>query len=257
MHTFRKPGFTLIELLIVLAILSLLMALLYPVFAHARQKANQATCASNLRQIGLATMQYGGDNDGLMFHTLGHADDSGLVTLWSFCWKSGQHPPVQTVDASCGPLAPFLRSASVWNCPSASSVQAADYFNPVPPAYGLNAAYVRAEVAQGHPVSFAQAESPAETIFAADCAVYSSVSPGVPSWSRDVYLPSDHAPTVHRRHSGMANVVWLDGHVSARKPVSPDATAQALNIGDILKGPYTGNAAIDDYYYELVKPQGE
>ncbi len=256
MNTSRKPGFTLVELLIVLAILTMLMTLLFPVFARARERVNQTTCASNLRQIGLAAMQYGGDNDGLMFHTLGHADDSGLVTMWSFCWNPLASPS-QTVDASCGPLAPFLRSAAVWNCPAASSVQAASYFNPVPPLYGLNVAYARIEVAQGHPVSFAQAESPAETIFAADCAVYSSVYPSVPSWSRDVYLPSDHDPAVHGRHSGMANVVWLDGHVSARKPVSPDATTQALNIGDILKGPYTGNAATDDYYYELVKPQGQ
>ena len=127
MNTSRKPGFTLIEFLVVLAILSLLMALLYPVFAHAREKANQATCASNLRQIGLAAMQYGGDNDGLMFHTLPHVDAS-VITQWSFCWNLG-HPPVQTVDTSCGPLAPFLRSAGVWNCPAASNVQAADYFN--------------------------------------------------------------------------------------------------------------------------------
>lgn len=254
MNTSQKPGFALVELLIVLAILSIFMALLFPVFAHAREKANQATCASNLRQIGLAAVQYGGDNDGFMFHTLGHADDSGLVTMWSFCWKAGRQPPSQTVNASCGPLAPFLRSADVWKCPAASNVQAAGYFNPVPPPYGLNVAYARAEVAQGHSVSFAQAQSPAETIFAADSATDHS---GVPYWSKYVSLPSDHAPAVHGRHFGMANVVWLDGHVSARRPVSPDALHQNLNIGDILKGPYTGDAAADNYYYEMVKPQGQ
>lgn len=256
MDTSRKPGFTLIELLIVLAILSILVALLYPVFARAREKANQATCVSNLRQIGLAAMQYGGDNDGLMFHTLSHAADDGVVTYWSFCWDSLVLPGV-TVDASCGPLAPFLRSAAVWNCPAASSVQAASYFNPVPPPYGLNIAYVRAEIAQGHPVSFAQVESPAETIFATDSATDNSLSPGIPSWSEYVYLPSDHAPAVHGRHSGMANIVWLDGHISARKPISPDALHQSLCIGDILKALYMGSAATDDYYYELVKPQGQ
>ena len=254
MQTSREPGFTLIELLVVLAVLGLLAALLFPVFAHANEKSRQAACASNLRQIGTAAMQYGGDNDGLMFHTLGHDDEAtGLVTLWSFCWNVGR-PPNQTVDTSCGPLAPFLRSAAVWNCPSASNVQAAGYFIPPPPPYGLNIAYVRAEIAQGHPVSFAQAESPAETILAADCAVYNPVFPGAPSWYEYVSLPSDHAPAVHGRHSGWANILWLDGHVSARKPVSPHAQTQALNVGDILRGPYTGNAATDDYYYKLVKP---
>lgn len=52
----------------------------------------------------------------------------------------------------------------------------------------------------------------------------------------------------------MANVVWLDGHVSTRKPVVSDAERQRLNIGDILKGALTGDAKTDDYYYELVKP---
>ena len=248
MHTPRKLGFTLIELLVALVILGLLAALLLPVFARAREKARQAACASNLIQIGIAAMQYGGDNDGLMFHTLNHADDSGLVTMWSCCWNPS--PPNKTINTSCGPLAPFYRNADVWNCPSASNIQAADYFNPAPPPYGLNIAYVRAEIAQGQPVLFAQEEAPAETIFAADSVTDHN---GIPCWSEYVCLPSDHAPTVHGRHSGMANVVWLDGHVSARKPVSPDAQHRSLNMGDVLKGPYTGNAARDDYY-ELAKP---
>ena len=242
-----KLGFTLLELLIALAFLSLLAALLFPVFAHAREKARQTACASNLRQIGMATMQYGSDNDGLH---CGHADDSGPVTMWSFCWNI-RTPPVQTVDTSCGPLAPFLRSADVWNCPSASGIQVASYFNPAPPPYGLNIAFVRAEISQGHPVSFAQAESPAETIFVADSATDFN---GMPSWYKYVSLPSDHDPSVQGRHFGMASVVWLDGHVSARRPASSDAERQRLNIGDILKGALTGDAQTDDYYYELVKP---
>ena len=56
----RRPGFTLIELLVVLAILSIVAAILFPVFAHVSERARQTTCASNLRQIGLATMQYVG-----------------------------------------------------------------------------------------------------------------------------------------------------------------------------------------------------
>ncbi len=252
MHTRCRPAFTLIELLIVLAVLSLLAALLFPVFAHAREKARRTVCASNLRQIGLAAMQYEGDNDGLLFHALGHAEESGLVTYWSFCWNTLPLPN-KTVDTSCGPLAPFLRSAAVWNCPSATGLHAADYFNPVPPPYGLNVAFARAELGQGHPVSLAQAEVPAETIFAADSATGPDPG-GRPSWSKDIFLPSDHDPAVQGRHSGMANVVWLDGHVSARKPVASDAERQNSNIGDILNGPLTGNAQTDNYYYELVKP---
>ncbi len=60
----HRTAFTLIELLVVIAIISLLAALLFPVFARARDKARQAACTSNLKQISLALKQYAQDYDG-------------------------------------------------------------------------------------------------------------------------------------------------------------------------------------------------
>ncbi len=58
-----RRGFTLIELLVVIAIIAILAAILFPVFAKAREKARQSSCLSNMKQIVLGTMQYAQDYD--------------------------------------------------------------------------------------------------------------------------------------------------------------------------------------------------
>lgn len=59
----RRAAFTLIELLVVIAIIAVLAAILFPVFAQAREKARQTTCASNLRNLGMAVLMYAQDYD--------------------------------------------------------------------------------------------------------------------------------------------------------------------------------------------------
>lgn len=93
MHTLRKHGFSLIELLVVLAILGLLAALLFPVFAHAREKAQQAACASNLKQIDLAATQYTQDNEGMVFPTVRYINAEGNPVAWCDCQVDKPSPP--------------------------------------------------------------------------------------------------------------------------------------------------------------------
>src|SRR2546425_2173714 len=62
-HSARRRAFTLIELLVAIAIIAILAAILFPVFAQARESARTASCLSNVKQLGLAVMQYVQDYD--------------------------------------------------------------------------------------------------------------------------------------------------------------------------------------------------
>src|SRR5437868_2812758 len=92
-----KYAFTLIELLVVIAIIAILAAILFPVFAQAREKARQATCLSNLKQIGLGVLQYVQDND----------ESFPLATHWN-------DSQTKLMNA----VVPYIKSGGVWYCPN-------------------------------------------------------------------------------------------------------------------------------------------
>jgi prepilin-type N-terminal cleavage/methylation domain-containing protein/prepilin-type processing-associated H-X9-DG protein len=104
-----RRAFTLIELLVVIAIIAIIAAILFPVFAQAREKARQSSCLSNLRQIGMAVRMYLQDNDGQCFvHHLYDADVSANGPVISL-----EPEKPWTVIFS-----PYVRSRAVFYCPS-------------------------------------------------------------------------------------------------------------------------------------------
>ncbi len=92
----RSKGFTLIELLVVIAIIAILAAILFPVFARARENARRASCSSNLKQIGLGVMQYMQDYDEKFIPPQNDNNTIALVTQ------------------------PYVKSRQIFICPSAS-----------------------------------------------------------------------------------------------------------------------------------------
>ncbi len=123
----KKSGFTLIELLVVIAIIAILAAILFPVFAKAREKAREATCSSNLRQIGLGMLMYAEDYD----ETLPQSEENPAA--WGFYFYKEK-------------IMPYVKNAKIFQCPSdfvASKEPTCDYnsylYNAIPwsPGYGI------------------------------------------------------------------------------------------------------------------------
>lgn len=182
-----RRGFTLIELLVVIAIIAILAAILFPVFARAREKARQTSCLSNLKQIALGVQMYVDDHDGgLPSYRMGSGGLAGIK------W---QHM-----------IQPYIKNEQLWLCPSGTPADAATGRS----HYGWQYNYLR-----GHYASTAtQAQNIAEVTVPAETISVGEKIMG--SWGGVIYSPSQTASwpgyNMPDIHNGGANYSFLDGH---------------------------------------------
>jgi len=116
----RRRGFTLIELLVVIAIIAILAAILFPVFARARESARKTQCLSNMRQLGNAVTMYANDYDEI-FPELASGGCWGRAAIANSLWSRQIYP--------------YVKNKGVFNCPSAEISRAGMRFDasvPVP-----------------------------------------------------------------------------------------------------------------------------
>ena len=194
----QRSGFTLIELLVVIAIIAILAAILFPVFAKAREKSRQTACLSNCKQWGLAIMQYAQDYD----ETLG-----GAFNYWG---------PVLGSVAFTVYLQPYCKSTQMTLCPSDKNVS---------PGYGYNWRGVGYNV--GYPyspprtgpmyegLSLSLIAHPAELVVMGDC--YNYRTTGTPPstvnlYAGYIYYEFADNPTICARHNDGNNFTFADGH---------------------------------------------
>ena len=215
-----RSAFTVIELLVVIAIISILCAILFPVFAKARQKARQASCSSNLRQLGLAMSAYASDYDGTLPIEWGGPQAPIRVSAYSTVVPStywGPHSPWDGVVVN-GMLHPYTRNNELYHCPGAPKAV-------VPGRVAVSYLYNR--LATGRPLSRFAGVS--HTVLLCDGNVrkrnigyeLGPPNPGIPiddgdcnfcaePANLDASSPAGDAPW---RHAGGGNFLLADGHV--------------------------------------------
>ena len=130
----KNKGFTLIELLVVIAIIAILAAILFPVFAKAREAARATTCLSNMKQIGTAFMMYLNENDDslpVMHTSTALAAGDGVAELYASHSPIANQAQLDYVLSATiyGQLQPYVKSGGLWKCPSDAAV-------PTTPAIG-------------------------------------------------------------------------------------------------------------------------
>jgi len=206
--TTGRKGFTLIELLVVIAIIAILAAILFPVFAKAREKARATTCLSNLKQLSLAVMMYLSDYEETFMLSVGQGGDT--------------FPHV---------LEPYVKNKGIWKCPNdPAQPVAGDY----PVTYSLNGRlmcmglhmWAPIDAGEDYPITTSQIVEPARTVMMY-CAHYfcevgnvsTSAYASAPfTYSMfytktNMYAGGDAWCCMYEWHNGGDNFSFCDGHV--------------------------------------------
>ena len=229
MKSCRLHAFTLVELLVVIAIIAILAAILFPVFARARENARRSSCQSNLKQIGLALLQYIGDYDEKLPRSyFGATTGTDKTTREKTKW----------MDA----IYPYVKSEQLFVCPSESNAAYRYSGNLAVGAesdeygsYGQNGAYSSPTDAATPPrssatqlIALAQIADSSQTIWATDIngrqgtdrsfgIFWLLAVPTIQTNADDSTIAGGtrQLEKISERHLGTTNALFLDGHVKA------------------------------------------
>ncbi len=210
----QRLGFTLIELLVVIAIIAILAAILFPVFARARENARRASCMSNLKQMGLGAMMYAQDND-----------ETLPPLAWSagsYLWPNGSTNPRNTWFLR---IYPYVKSTQLFNCPSSDIKWQGESTAQI--SYAMNANLFPTEKNLAYGLPLAALVKASETLMMAD-----AQGPASYTFFSAYYQPGTaNERGMSDRHMNGGVLNYTDGHAkwisiakdSAGYPIHPTA----------------------------------
>jgi prepilin-type N-terminal cleavage/methylation domain-containing protein/prepilin-type processing-associated H-X9-DG protein len=247
----RAKGFTLIELLVVIAIIAILAAILFPVFARARENARRASCQSNLKQFGLAIMQYTQDYDEAYPPT--SAGGFGVTNPPGGSWLYGNDSAGFPIWVWPQILYPYHRSVQIFVCPSGEPTYT-DF--PIRGHYGANWQLIKPPTI-GDPLRVPAVVAAANTYAIMDSGfinpTYQHALPSTAKADNGSYLPgigelgsactaasSSYTRFVSDcqsgRHFGGVNMAFADGHVKWLKTAKVSEEADKYNGSKVAGG---------------------
>ena len=221
----------------VIAIISILAALLLPTLARSKMAAHRVQCGSNLHQFGMAAQIYWDDNAGECFAYKVGATNNG-VTYW-FGWLQNGAEGTRLFDATQGALYPYFEGRGVEICPSLNYQSSQFKLKARGAAYGygynLNLSFGPPQT----PINVSRITRPADTTLLADAAQVDTflapASPTNPMLEEFYYVDTTEATAHFRHQSATANVLFCDSHIGREQPVpgSIDQHLPAANVGKL------------------------
>jgi prepilin-type N-terminal cleavage/methylation domain-containing protein/prepilin-type processing-associated H-X9-DG protein len=246
-----KNGFTLIELLVVIAIIAILAAILFPVFAQAREKARSISCLSNMKQVGTALYMYVQDYD-----------ETYPINIYLTSLTSGNVCTMTTYQE----INPYQKNAQIWKCPSdanpldfnkgLSTIGLPPVCVTSPPAQFVSyqANYALIDDGDPNPIFAGETDRPVKTLaaveFPVETSAFGDANATIPGGTADWGLFNS---PIQVRHTGTVNSAYADGHakaVHAKAEVDANGvqlTGYAMDGQPILAwvvtdaGPYQGH----------------
>jgi len=249
-----RKGFTLIELLVVIAIIAILAAILFPVFAQAREKARAISCLSNMKQLGLGLYQYTQDYDEQLIKNYysfpaDPANGWGSNGLVYYNWRHACQPYIKNIGIMACPSSQYFNNSAYWTWTTDATPGGGTTGNWMPPSYAVNSHVIgfangcSAGCANTPPGidGMAAIDKPADTIEVVDSRsgwtdtkvlfANVNVSTCMGTQPAGTYQgnnwPAYHDPVVagvcpncigaYQAHQGRINMIFFDGHAKAEK----------------------------------------